>query len=143
MQEADPSRALWRAWNTVNAAYSTFAREQGANETELCAVYALWDKPEGCTQRQLAAEIFTSKQTTSALVARMRKRGWLDASVGGDDARERVVRLTGKGRTHYEGTISRLRRAEAAAARAVGAVDVEACAAVLEGYARELGEAIS
>ena len=47
------SKEMWDCWRDVAVAYSAFAKNMGVDTSELYVVDALWDEPEGLSQRSI------------------------------------------------------------------------------------------
>ena len=72
------SKEMWDCWRDVSVAYGTFAKKMGVDTSELYVVDALWDEPEGLSQRSICEVCDMGKQTISAICKRLvRAMSWL------------------------------------------------------------------
>jgi len=80
------------------ALYALFA-DRGVEMTpERWAVLVrLWER-DGVTQRELAAAVLKDEPTTSRILDRLIKHGWVDRRPDAEDGRTRRIHLTAKGR---------------------------------------------
>ena len=89
---------MWDCWRDVSVAYGTFAKKMGVDTSELYVVDALWDEPEGLSQRSICEVCDMGKQTISAIWKRLAARDVVVAHAGQADKRERIMALTDEGR---------------------------------------------
>lgn len=79
------------AGRDVSVAYGAFAKKMGVDTSELYVVDALWDEPEGLSQRSICEVCDMGKQTSSAICKRLRQRDVVVAHASQADKRERIM----------------------------------------------------
>lgn len=82
------SKEMWECWRDVAVAYSAFAKNMGVDTSELYVVDALWDEPEGCSQRSICELCDMGKQTVSAICKRLVARDVVVGRASEVDKRE-------------------------------------------------------
>lgn len=95
------SKEMWDCWRDVSVAYGTFAKKMGVDTSELYVVDALWDEPEGLSQRSICEVCDMGEQTISAICKRLAARDVVVAHAGQADKRERIMALTDEGREQW------------------------------------------
>ena len=104
----------------------------------LAAIQPLWDLPEGARLTTLARSARITKQSMSALVDHLEKRGYVERVDDPDDARATRVRLTNRGRSFGKAVRAFVRGVEADWALRIGARRVEEMRTALELLSKSL-----
>ena len=136
------SKEMWDCWRDVSVAYSTFAKNMGVDTSELYVVDALWDEPEGLSQRAICEVCDMGKQTISAICKRLAARDVVVARASQADKRERIMTLTDEGREQWRLSVERMRELEVKAAAAIGADEAELFVKVVRLYAKTFQEEV-
>ena len=134
------SKEMWDCWRDVSVAYSAFAKNMGVDTSELYVVDALWDEPEGLSQRAICEVCDMGKQTISAICKRLAARDVVVARASQADKRERIMTLTDEGREQWHLPVERMRELEVKAAAAISAEEAELFVKVVRLYAKTFQE---
>lgn len=103
---------LNRLFNKTNALYSKIASKLDLPESSFFILYALSDMPEGCSQRDLCAELCLTKSTVNSAVNAILHRGFVSLQRAPDSRRKKTVCLTETGTDFVIHNILPLREAE-------------------------------
>ena len=136
------SKEMWDCWRDVSVAYGTFAKKMGVDTSELYVVDALWDEPEGLSQRSICEVCDMGKQTISAICKRLAARDVVVAHAGQADKRERIMALTEEGREQWRLPVERMRELELKAAAAISPEGAELFVKVVRLYAKTFQEGV-
>lgn len=136
------SKEMWDCWRDVSVAYGTFAKKIGVDTSELYVVDALWDEPEGLSQRSICEACDMGKQTISAICKRLAARDVVVANASQADKRERIMALTDEGREQWRLPIERMRELEMKAAAAISPEEAVLFVKVIKQYAKTLQEGV-
>lgn len=136
------SKEMWDCWRDVSVAYGTFAKKIGVDTSELYVVDALWDEPEGLSQRSICEACDMGKQTISAICKRPAARDVVVANASQADKRERIMVLTDEGREQWRLPIERMRELEMKAAAAISPEEAVLFVKVIKQYAKTFQEGV-
>ena len=136
------SKERWDCWRDVSVAYGTFAKKIGVDTSELYVVDALWDEPEGLSQRSICEACDMGKQTISAICKRLAARDVVVANASQTDKRERIMALTDEGREQWRLPIERMRELEMKAAAAISPEEAVLFVKVIKQYAKTFQEGV-
>ncbi|WP_461545627.1 MarR family winged helix-turn-helix transcriptional regulator [Senegalimassilia anaerobia] len=136
------SKEMWECWRDVSVAYGTFAKKIGVDTSELYVVDALWDEPEGLSQRSICEACDMGKQTISAICKRLAARDVVVANASQADKRERIMALTDEGREQWRLPIERMRELEMKAAAAISPEEAVLFVKVIKQYAKTFQEGV-
>lgn len=136
------SKEMWDCWRDVSVAYGTFAKKMGVDTSELYVVDALWDEPEGLSQRSICEVCDMGKQTISAICKRLAARDVVVAHAGQADKRERIMALTEEGREQWRLPVERMRELEMKAAAAISPEGAELFVKIVRLYAKTFQEGV-
>lgn len=136
------SKEMWDCWRDVSVAYGTFAKKIGVDTSELYVVDALWDEPEGLSQRSICEACDMGKQTISAICKRLAARDVVVANASQADKRERIMALTDEGREQWRLPIERMRELEMKAAAAISPEEAVLFVKVIKQYAKAFQEGV-
>ena len=136
------SKEMWDCWRDVSVAYSAFAKNMGVDTSELYVVDALWDEPEGLSQRAICEVCDMGKQTISAICKRLAARDVVVARASQADKRERIMTLTDEGREQWHLPVERMRELEVKAAAAISADEAALFVKVVKLYAKTFQEEV-
>lgn len=136
------SKEMWDCWRDVSVAYGTFAKKIGIDTSELYVVDALWDEPEGLSQRSICEACDMGKQTISAICKRLAARDVVVANASQADKRERIMALTDEGREQWRLPIERMRELEMKAAAAISPEEAVLFVKVIKQYAKTFQEGV-
>ncbi|WP_462383611.1 MarR family winged helix-turn-helix transcriptional regulator [Senegalimassilia anaerobia] len=136
------SKEMWDCWRDVSVAYGTFAKKIGVDTSELYVVDALWDEPEGLSQRSICEACDMGKQTISAICKRLAARDVVVANASQADKRERIMALTDEGREQWRLPIERMRELEMKAAAAISPEEAVLFVKVIKRYAKTFQEGV-
>lgn len=136
------SKEMWDCWRDVSVAYGTFAKKMGVDTSELYVVDALWDEPEGLSQRSICEVCDVGKQTISAICKRLAARDVVVAHASQADKRERIMALTAEGREQWRLPVERMRELELKAAAAISPEEGELFVKVVRLYAKTFQEGV-
>lgn len=136
------SKEMWDCWRDVSVAYGTFAKKMGVDTSELYVVDALWDEPEGLSQRSICEVCDMGKQTISAICKRLAARDVVVVHAGQVDKRERIMALTDEGREQWRLPVESMRELELKAAAAISPEGAELFVKVVRLYAKTFQEGV-
>ena len=136
------SKEMWDCWRDVSVAYGTFAKKIGVDTSELYVVDALWDEPEGLSQRSICEACDMGTQTISAICKRLAARDVVVANASQADKRERIMALTDEGREQWRLPIERMRELEMKAAAAISPEEAVLFVKVIKQYAKTFQEGV-
>lgn len=136
------SKEMWDCWRDVSVAYGTFAKKIGVDTSELYVVDALWDEPEGLSQRSICEACDMGKQTIGAICKRLAARDVVVANASQADKRERIMVLTDEGREQWRLPIERMRELEMKAAAAISPEEAVLFVKVIKQYAKTFQEGV-
>lgn len=136
------SKEMWDCWRDVSVAYGTFAKKIGVDTSELYVVDALWDEPEGLSQRSICEACDMGKQTISAICKRLAARDVVVANASRADKREWIMALTDEGREQWRLPIERMRELEMKAAAAISPEEAVLFVKVIKQYAKTFQEGV-
>ena len=103
---------------------------------------ALWDEPEGLSQRSICEVCDMGKQTISAICKRLAARDVVVAHASQADKRERIMALTDEGREQWRVPVERMRELEIKAASAISVEEAELFIRVIKQYAKTFQEEV-
>ena len=103
-------------------------------------IQPLWEAPDGVRLTTLARHSRITKQSMSALVDHLEKRGYVERVPDPDDARASLVRLTSRGRAFAKAIRAFAREVEEDWARRVGARRIDDLRSTLELLRTSLAE---
>ena len=103
---------------------------------------ALWDEPEGLSQRSICEVCDMGKQTISAICKRLAARDVVVAHASQADKRERIMVLTDEGREQWRLPVERMRELEMKAAGAISVEEGELFIRVIKQYAKTFQEEV-
>lgn len=86
-----------RTWKNLNRVYSAYAKKIGMSDCEFLILYALYTVPE-TAQKELGDELAMPKQTVSAVLSSLGKRGLIKTVFEKGSKKSKTVSLTNKGR---------------------------------------------
>lgn len=136
------SKEMWDCWRDVSVAYGAFAKKIGVDTSELYVVDALWDEPEGLSQRSICEACDMGKQMISAICKRLAARDVVVANASQADKRERIMALTDEGREQWRLPIERMRELEMKAAAAISPEEAVLFVKVIKQYAKTFQEGV-
>lgn len=136
------SKEMWECWRDVAVAYSAFAKNMGVDTNELYVVDALWDEPEGCSQRSICELCDMGKQTVSTICKRLAARDVVVGRASEVDKREQIMALTEEGREQWRLPVERMRELEMKAAAAISPEGAELFVKVVRLYAKTFQEGV-
>lgn len=136
------SKEMWDCWRDVSVAYGAFAKKIGVDTSELYVVDALWDEPEGLSQRSICEACDMGKQTISAICKRLAARDVVVANASQANKRERIMALTDEGREQWRLPIERMRELEMKAAAAISPEEAVLFVKVIKQYAKTFQEGV-
>lgn len=84
------------------AVYSRYAKRHNLTTNELFVLDLLWFAPDGCTQKEICERLSANKQTIAALVGRFAKKGYVVMTEIAEDRRNKLIRLTERGKSYTE-----------------------------------------
>jgi DNA-binding MarR family transcriptional regulator len=124
--------------------YNAFAKRHGETYLSLVALEVLYDHPDGISQKQIAQEIFASKQTVNSMMGDFARRGLVEQHASSVDRRSKLVLLTPEGRAYADHVVGALRAIDFHIAREIGTDDLQRVHAIATRYAdafeRMIGE---
>lgn len=115
--------------------YNAFARRHGETYLSLVALEILYDHPDGISQKQIAQEVFTSKQTVNSMIGDFIRRGLVEQHASSIDRRSKLVLLTSAGRAYADHVVGDLRTIDLRIAREIGIDDLRRAHAIATRYA--------
>ncbi|MEO0464918.1 MAG: MarR family transcriptional regulator [Pseudomonadota bacterium] len=113
----------------------TVRKDTGLSRSELQALLAIHYQP-GLTVSDLRARLATTVPTCARLLAALDARGLVDREVGGEDRRQRQLRLSAEGLALCDPVAAALRKALSLAYRDAGPERVVGARALLEALIR-------
>ena len=113
-------RAYYVIWQETNAVYAEWARSRGLSYNSLFTLYALWQNPQGCTQKQICEQWILTKQTVSTILQDFEKRGLISFTPLPGDRRNKTIHLTEEGVDLANRMIGQLSRREEEAMSRMG-----------------------
>lgn len=81
--------------------YSAWAKKHGETYLSMWVLEELGEHPEGLTQKQLAQEMHTPKQTVNSIAVSLEKRGLICTKPSPVDKRSKIHTLAERGRARY------------------------------------------
>lgn len=79
------------------AAYELYARRHGLTAKELFVLDIIWFAPDGCLQSEICERLSATKQTVSAIIKKIWKKGYVLLAESEKDRRNKIVRFTKEG----------------------------------------------
>ena len=79
------------------AAYELYARKHNLTAKELFVLDILWFAPDGCLQTDICERLSVTKQTVSAIIKKLLKKGYVTLTESKTDRRNKIIRFTSKG----------------------------------------------
>lgn len=119
-----------RTWKSLNRVYSAYAKKRGISETEFLIIYELYTQGSAA-QRGLGASLAMPKQTVSAAVRGLEKKGIVKSDFEEYSRKSKTIKLTELGRSEAKRIIEPVIEAERTA---LSAIDAEAFSAMIAGY---------
>lgn len=115
---AKQARKLNALWNRIDNLYHETAQRLGVSDTTLAVLYALCELGEGCTQHDICASSWVSKQTVNSCVHKLHQNGLIRLEQG----KGKEVRLfaTDAGRDLIERTAAPVIQSEFEALASLG-----------------------
>lgn len=107
--------------------YHVVARKEGLSDSAFIIFYELWDRGDGCLQKDICNAASISKQTIHSAIRKLEQEGYLYLKPG--KGREMQIFLTEEGRSLVEEKIVPVARMETAAFEEL---EEEECARMLE-----------
>lgn len=138
-------RTRLRAFNVLSKRYSDLYHEAavslGISDSMLDVLYGICDLGEGCTQRDICAMSWVSKQTINSCVSKMRKEGLVRLEPG--RGKEMRLYLTDAGQELAARTAERLLTCEEAAFASLRPKDVDRLIELMNLHLRQLEVSLS
>lgn len=94
------------------AVYTDFVRRHGFSMKVFWVLRALFNSPDGLTQKEICKKSFNSKQTVNLIVKKLTVEGHAILKESLEDKRNKIVVLTTKGKQYAEQSITRMNQAE-------------------------------
>lgn len=94
------------------ASYDEYAKRHGMLFKTLLVVNALFYAEDGMTQTEICGRTFQSKQTVNLIIKNLLAEDYATIAEVPENKRNKIVRMTEKGREHYEKRIRHITRAE-------------------------------
>jgi DNA-binding MarR family transcriptional regulator len=113
-----------RAARGITRAFDRKLRASGIRATQF-TILVMLARAGPLSIGQLAKALGVERTTLTRNLAPIEAKHWAKSG-GGDDARSRIVAITGKGRTALEAALPAWREAQAAAAAAIGQPGINA-----------------
>ena len=96
----EKTNELLRDFNMIdkefNDLYHEVALKMGISDSAFCIFYILYDRGDGCLQRDICNDAFANKQTVNSSIRRLEEEGYLYLEQG--RGRDKHIFLTEKGR---------------------------------------------
>ena len=86
------------------AAYEMYARKHDLTAKELFVLDIIWFAEDGCMQSEICSRLSATKQTISAIIKKFLEKRYVTLTESETDRRNKIIRLTEKGKT-YAGKI--------------------------------------
>lgn len=106
--------SFWLIWHDLYAAYEGYARKSGLTCVQIYVIEML-DRVPDCTQKTICECTALPKQNVNAMVKKFAADGLVELAQDAGDRRNKIIRLTEKGRQLHQSVIPRMREAEIAA----------------------------
>lgn len=113
-------KRYYALWREVTVMYEEWAGQYGLSSYELFILFSLWEKPEGCTQKELCDYWLFPKQTVHSILKNFSRQGYIAFQVRDEDRRFKTVCLTGPGAAFAGPVMERLQAQENRMLRRLG-----------------------
>lgn len=114
------SEMLWQMHISISGFYDEYAKSAGLTLTALKVITILY-KEEKCTQTYITQVTHLPKQTVNAIINKFYKENYLEDIIeDNSDKRNKLIKLTPKGRKYAENIIKKAKDAEYRALDAIG-----------------------
>lgn len=101
-------RESYAYWNGVNRLYSNWAKKYGLTYHSLYTLYAIFHNTKDCSQKKISEEWLMPKQTVHSILREFEEKQYIYFEVDENDKRNKVIRLTDKGKAHAETILPKL-----------------------------------
>lgn len=118
----------------VDQIYEAYAKANGLTYITLTVLEAIYEMPDGCTQKQIVAATHYPKQTINLAIKSFLEDGYVELKETSVDRRNKSVLLTEKGKVYAKRIAAPLVAAEAAAMNGLGKEKSEMLLCLLKEY---------
>ncbi len=101
-----------RLWREINLQYEEYAKALGTTYSVLLVMSIINSVGETCTQKDICSQSFLPKQTVNLIIKSFLKDGFIKMTELESDRRNKVIRLTKKGKEYVQKYIFRIKDAE-------------------------------
>ena len=113
-------REYYELWGRMDAVSDRWAKAHGMTYTELMVLYALWEKKQPITQRDLCQERHLPKQTVNSVLHTLAKRQLVVFRESALDHRRKEILLTPAGKALASDVIQELQAHEMQVIQRIG-----------------------
>lgn len=90
-------REYFRIWRETEGIYSRFAKKLGLSYHALLVLYALWEQPNQCSQKQICQRWVMTKQTVHSILKEFEARGYITLTPMEADRRNKRILFSDAG----------------------------------------------
>jgi DNA-binding MarR family transcriptional regulator len=112
-----------RLWREINLQYEEYAKAIGTTYSMPLVMSIINSGGENCTQKDICSQSFLPKQTVNLIIKSFLKDGFIKMTELESDRRNKIIRLTKKGKDYVQKYIFRIKDAENRAMEKLGEKD--------------------
>lgn len=116
----DQLHRYYTLWRESNAMYEEWAKKYGLSLNAVLILYAFYDHGDRCTQKMISKRWTIPKQTVNTILKDFSVRGYIELIPMQEDKRNKLIRLTAKGKEFDDFVITRLQQMELQVMRKMG-----------------------
>jgi len=117
---------MWyNCWFRLRGAYQAWADEHGIPYNTLFVIREISLNPNGCTQKKICDGIVLSKQTVSAILAKLEESGLIYRKSDEGDKRNNLVSFTEKGLEYSDSILTELLKSDIKTYGNIGQSDLQ------------------
>jgi DNA-binding MarR family transcriptional regulator len=109
---AEQIDSYYESWFEINSIYHVWAKRHGIQDTTLFVLYVIYNSAPHCTQNQICSKLVLPKQTVSLALSGLEKDGYIFREADPEDRRNKLVKLTEKGKDFAASILEELKSAE-------------------------------
>lgn len=121
-------------YERLDRAYEAYAKANGLTYITLTVLEAIYEMPNGCTQKQVVETTRYPKQTVNLAIKSFLEDGYVELKETPTDRRNKSILFTENGKEYAEKIVAPLVEAEASAMEKLGAEQSETLLRLLKEY---------
>lgn len=131
------SRKLYEVRREIHGFYSEYAKSVGLTLAGLEVLLIIWEEKE-CRQNTIVHKSFVPKQTVNTIIQKLIKEEIIELCIENSDKRNKIIKLTQKGKQYAEPIVTEVKNIEYSALDALGTEKQECLLEIITMYKKNL-----